>query len=113
MPNSAQQSSGSAPRGSSSTASAVSIGSALTVVGAVLAFWAAANQQSERLADSVEDVRGSVSDVGRAAQSTRDAVMVLSGKVDALTGTSSRNATYFEKLDERVRALELRPTPNK
>tara|TARA_R110000782_G_scaffold259110_2_gene349337 strand:+ start:52919 stop:53212 length:294 start_codon:yes stop_codon:yes gene_type:complete len=90
------------------TASAVNIGSAVAVVAAVLTFWVAANQQSSRLADSVEDVRSSVSEVSRAAQGTRDAVMLLSGKVEQLASSTDRNMRYLETLDERLRAIETR-----
>lgn len=93
---------------SNNTASAVNIGSALAVVGAVLTFWVAADQQSSRLASQIDDVRDSVADGVRANQSTRDAVMKLTGKVDSVFSSTERNVQYLEKLDERLRALETR-----
>lgn len=98
-------------QGAGTAASVVSIGSALAVVGAVFAFWSALDRQSERMSDSVDAVHVSVSDVERTSQSTRDAVMTLSGKVDALAGSATRNIQYLEKLDERVRTLEMRRAP--
>lgn len=74
---------------------------AITVVVALLGFWNAANTQATRLAKSIDTV-------GRDAQSTRDAVMELTGKVDNLTSSAARNVDFNRQLDERVRALELR-----
>jgi hypothetical protein len=93
---------------SNSTASIVNIGSAVGVVAAVLAFWVAANAQSMRLADSISEVRSTITSVRDAQRSTRDAVMMLSGKVEVLAVSSERTTDFLDTLDERIRALEIK-----
>ena len=93
---------------SNSTASIVNIGSAVGVVAAVLAFWVAANAQSMRLADSISEVRSTITSVRDAQRSTRDAVMMLSGKVEVLAVSAERTTDFLDTLDERIRALETK-----